>query len=153
VWHPDQFEWIPGAIDAIRRLNEAGYLVVIVTNQSGVARGLYTEEDVEVLSRWADRELALHGARIDAWYHCPHHPDFGEPPYRLDCDCRKPKGGMILRALRELPIDPDASFLVGDKQRDIDAGHAAGVKGYMFDGKNLDETVRGILMAHASRPA
>jgi D-glycero-D-manno-heptose 1,7-bisphosphate phosphatase len=153
VWSPEQFEWIPGAIQAIRRLNEAGFLVIVVTNQSGVARGLYTEEAVQELSRWADRELAAHGAHVDGWYYCPHHTDHGEPPYRQDCECRKPKPGMILQAIREHGIDPSRSFLVGDQQRDLDAASMAGVRAYHFDGGNLDATVERILLAAASRPA
>src|SRR4051794_4595824 len=77
VWRPHEFEWIAGAIDGVRRLNDAGYLVIVVTNQSGVARGLYSEEDVLTLCRWADTELARHGAHIDGWYYCPHHETDG----------------------------------------------------------------------------
>jgi D-glycero-D-manno-heptose 1,7-bisphosphate phosphatase len=145
VWSPDQFEWVPGAIDAVRRLNQAGYLVIVVTNQSGVARGLYTEDAVRALSNWADQELARHSARVDGWYYCPHHAEFGEPPYRLDCECRKPKPGMLLQAIREHGIDPQTSFLVGDQERDLEAARQAGVKGYLFDGNNLDRTIKELL--------
>jgi D-glycero-D-manno-heptose 1,7-bisphosphate phosphatase len=150
VWSPDQFEWTPGAIQAIRRLNEAGYLVIVVTNQSGVARGLYTEDAVRALSSWVDEELARHGAHIDGWYYCPHHSEFGEPPYKVDCDCRKPKPGMLLQAIQEHSIDPQRSFLIGDQERDLEAARQAGVKPHLFDGQNLDRTVQSLLESESS---
>lgn len=114
------WEWIPGAPEAIARLNRVGYLVVVVTNQAGVARGLYTERDIHVLHDHVSAELAEHGARVDAYYHCPHHPDFD-----LACACRKPAPGMILRAIADLDIDRSRSWMVGDKAVDAQAGEAA----------------------------
>ena len=120
----EEWEWIPGSVEAIARLNAAGFLVIVVTNQAGVARGFYSEADIGVLHRHVDRELERLGARIDAYYHCPHHPDFGGAG---PCECRKPKPGLVLQALRDWNIDPAASFMVGDKASDIRAARAAGV--------------------------
>lgn len=120
------FAFIPGAPQAIRRLKEAGYLVVVVTNQSGVARGYYDEAAVSALHAHIQEELAAIGTRIDAFYLCPHHPSEGVGEYRVECDCRKGAPGMLLRAAREHDIDLAASWMVGDKLADIEAGMAAG---------------------------
>lgn len=121
------FQFVPGAVDAVRMLNESGYFVVVVTNQSGVARGYYTEEDVENLHRHVGRELAKSGAWIDAWLYCPHHPD-GRGSYSLPCNCRKPLPGMLKEAARRYDINLDASIMIGDKLADISAGQAAGCR-------------------------
>ncbi len=119
------FEFVPGAEEAIRRLNQAGLLVIVVTNQSGVARGYYTEDDVEQLHRHINRELARHDAHVDAWFYCPHHPS-GKGSYALPCSCRKPLPGMLRAAALRYDIDLEQSYMVGDKQADIEAGMAAG---------------------------
>lgn len=121
------FEFIPGAVEAVRLLNEAGFLVVVVTNQSGVARGYYTEEDVESLHRHIAAELQKSGARVDAWLYCPHHPD-GRGSYSLPCGCRKPLPGMLKEAARRHDIDLAASVMIGDKLADVAAGQAAGCR-------------------------
>lgn len=121
------FEFVPGAVDAVRMLNESGYFVVVVTNQSGVARGYYTEEDVENLHRHIGKELEKSGARIDAWLYCPHHPD-GRGSYSLPCNCRKPLPGMLKEAARRYDINLEASIMIGDKLADISAGQAAGCR-------------------------
>lgn len=141
----DDFEWIAGAIEAVRRLNEAGYLVVVATNQSGIARQYYTEADFTALMAWMRRELVSRGARLDGVYHCPHHIDGSEVAFAIDCDCRKPKPGMLLRAIKDLDIDPKRSFLIGDKEADMEAANAAGVSGYLFDSGNLDAFVASLL--------
>ena len=123
----EEFEFINGAPQAVRILNEAGFFVVVVTNQSGVARGYYSEEDVEMLHRHIDRELGKVGARVDAWFYCPHHLQ-GNGGYALECDCRKPLPGMLLEAARRYGIDLAASLMVGDKLDDIKAGIAAGCR-------------------------
>lgn len=125
--HIDDFEFIPGTPEAIRRLNQAGFLVIVVTNQSGVARGYYTEEDVEILHRQIDRHLALSGAHVDAWLYCPHHPS-GRGSYGLPCSCRKPLPGMLTEAARRYDIDLTNSIMIGDKLDDIAAGQAAGCR-------------------------
>ena len=125
LYRVEDFEFIPGAPEALGLLNRAGFLVVVVTNQSGVARGYYTEEDVEVLHRHIDAELAKTGSRVDAWYYCPHHPS-GRGSYSLPCRCRKPLPGMLLEAARRHGIDLAASVMIGDKMADVEAGLAAG---------------------------
>ena len=125
LYRVDEFEFIPGAPQAVRLLNEAGFLVVVVTNQSGVARGYYTEDDVAVLHRHIASELANAGARVDAWYYCPHHPS-GRGSYSLPCRCRKPLPGMLQEAARRYNIDLAASVMIGDKLVDMEAGIAAG---------------------------
>lgn len=125
LYRIEDWEWIEGAIAAIRAFNQAGHLVIVVTNQAGIARGLYDSEDVEKLHAYVQSELAQHGARIDRFYFCPHHPDYGD---KVICDCRKPKPGMIKRAGREMNIDLSKSWLIGDKDSDIFAGLAANVR-------------------------
>jgi D-glycero-D-manno-heptose 1,7-bisphosphate phosphatase len=127
LYQPDDFVFIPGAPQAIRRLNEAGFLVIIVTNQSGVARGYYTEEDVHLLHRHIAAQLELFGARVDAWYYCPHHPS-GRGSYALPCRCRKPLPGMLLEAAGRFDIDLESSVMIGDKLVDVQAGTAAGCR-------------------------
>ncbi len=120
-------EFVPGAPEAIRLLNKAGIMVVVVTNQSGVARGYYTEDDVEKLHRHIALELELSGAHVDAWLYCPHHPS-GRGSYSLPCSCRKPLPGMLQEAARLYDIDLDNSIMIGDKRADIEAGEAAGCR-------------------------
>jgi len=127
LYRIDEFEFTPGAVEAIRLLNQAGYLVVVVTNQSGVARGYYTEADVKTLHAHINQVLNSQGARVDAWYYCPHHEQ-GKPPYNLACDCRKPMPGMLRQAAVDHAIDLTRSWMVGDKPADIEAGQAAGCR-------------------------
>jgi D-glycero-D-manno-heptose 1,7-bisphosphate phosphatase len=119
---------IPGAGKAIRRLNEAGFKVVLVTNQSGVARGYFPEALVHEAHAMLDEMLKADGARIDAVYYCPHHPNAGNSAFTIDCDCRKPKTGLIERAVRDLSIEISRSYMVGDKWSDIELAHRAGVR-------------------------
>jgi D-glycero-D-manno-heptose 1,7-bisphosphate phosphatase len=114
---PDQVELLPGAAQAIRRLNDAGIPVIVVTNQSGIARGLLTEQDYERVRMRVDKLIAAEGARIDASYHCPHHPDFSGA-----CDCRKPSTKLYSDAARDHGLDPAASWFVGDRLRDVSPG-------------------------------
>jgi D-glycero-D-manno-heptose 1,7-bisphosphate phosphatase len=130
LYQAAEFEFIPGAAEAIRLLNQAGMLVVVVTNQSGVARGYYTEEDVENLHRHIDRELESCGAHVDAWLYCPHHPT-GRGSYGLPCNCRKPLPGMLQDAARRYGIDLEKSAIIGDKRADIEAGLAAGCRTFL----------------------
>jgi D-glycero-D-manno-heptose 1,7-bisphosphate phosphatase len=117
--------FIPGVAEAVKKLNHAGFMVVVVTNQSGVARGFYTEADIVKLHSWMSAELAETGARIDAWYYCPHHPECGAGS---DCTCRKPSPGMLFQAAKEHAIDLASSWMVGDKIADVAAGLAAGCR-------------------------
>ena len=127
VHRAEDFEFVPGALEALKRLRAAGYLLVVVTNQSGIARGLYSEADYLALTRHMRERLEAEGLHLDAVEYCPHLPDAPLEQYRLECDCRKPKPGMLNRAIRSLGIDPGASFLVGDRLSDVEAGHAAGI--------------------------
>ncbi len=138
VHRPDQIVWIEGAADAVARLNDAGYFVFVVTNQSGVARGYYGEATVQELHRWMNQRLAESSAHVDAFYYCPHHPTAGHPPYGQACDCRKPAPGMIRRALAEWPVEIAGSFLIGDQPTDLAAAAAARIAGFDFPGGNLD---------------
>ncbi len=126
LYLPEDCRFIPGSIDAVALLNAAGFLVVVATNQSGIARGYYTETDLEKLHEYMACELESRGARIDGWYYCPHHPDY--PSAADDCSCRKPLPGMLWRAAQELEIDLASSWMIGDKRADIEAGIAAGCK-------------------------
>jgi D-glycero-D-manno-heptose 1,7-bisphosphate phosphatase len=130
---------------AIKCLNDFGYMVFVVTNQAGVARGYYNESAVNQLHQWINAELASYGGHVDAFYYCPHHPKGLIPNYCRICECRKPAPGMLLRAFREWPITRTCSFLIGDKETDIAAASAANVPGYLFDGENLFVTVRRVI--------
>lgn len=125
LYQAEDFEFIEGAPEAIRLLNQAGIMVVVVTNQSGVARGYYTEDDVEHLHRHIASELEGYGAHVDVWLYCPHHPS-GRGSYALPCSCRKPLPGMLLAAAARYDIDLENSTMIGDKLADIEAGKAAG---------------------------
>lgn len=127
LYRIEEFEFISGAPEAVRLLNEAGFFVVIVSNQSGVARGYYTEEDVGNLHRFIAAELKKSEAVVDAWYYCPHHPQ-GRGSYSLACRCRKPLPGMLIEAAQRHDIDLAASVMIGDKLADIEAGRAAGCR-------------------------
>jgi D-glycero-D-manno-heptose 1,7-bisphosphate phosphatase len=117
-----EFEWLAGAREAVRRLNDEGWLVLVVTNQRGIARGLMAAADVEAIHARAQRELVEIGAHVDGFYYCPHGNEDG-------CSCRKPQPGLILRAAQEWNADLAASFLIGDDDRDIEAARRAGVRG------------------------
>jgi D-glycero-D-manno-heptose 1,7-bisphosphate phosphatase len=127
VVSPDQVRAIDGAAAALRRLKDAGFALVMVTNQPVVARGLCTLDDVDRVHDEVDRRLEADGGpRLDARYVCPHHPDADDPRYREECDCRKPRPGLLQRAARELGLDLPRSYMVGDRASDIAAGAAAG---------------------------
>lgn len=118
----EDFELMDGIIDVCRNYQEKGFRIVVVTNQSGIARGYYTEEDFAVLSSWMTDHFAEEGVRIDRIYHCPHHEEISGP-----CDCRKPEPGMFLEAKKEFDLDMDSSVMIGDSERDIEAAQRAGV--------------------------
>lgn len=124
----DQFEFLPGVPAALRQLQCAGYALVVVSNQSGIGRGLYSESDLATLNRHLDEHLSTdHGVDIAGFYHCPHHPTEALADWRRVCRCRKPAPGMIEQACAQLRINPSHSLMVGDKASDIEAGRAAGV--------------------------
>ena len=137
----DDFDFIDGVIEAMKTLKEKGYLIVVITNQSGIARGYFTEEQFHTLTEWMDWSLADRGVDLDGIYYCPHHSDHGVGKYKVDCECRKPKAGMINDAIEELGIDISKSILVGDKVSDIQAGIASGIsQNYLVrTGKEITE--------------
>jgi D-glycero-D-manno-heptose 1,7-bisphosphate phosphatase len=143
---PDQLVLIPGAAEAVKRLNDAGYVTVIVTNQSGVARGLFSEETMHGFNAQLVQRLAEGGGRIDAVYACPFHAEAVEARYRHpDHPDRKPNPGMLLRATAEHHLDPARSLMIGDKGSDMEAARRAGVAGHRFQDGDLDQFIAGIL--------
>ena len=134
----EDFEWIQGAAACIRAFKARGWFVFVVTNQSGIARGFYTENDMRVLHAWMLDTLAEEQAIIDRIYHCPYHSEGEIAAYRKDSYDRKPKPGMLLQAMADFPVHREASFLIGDKETDIEAAHAAGIGGFLFKGNDLE---------------
>jgi D-glycero-D-manno-heptose 1,7-bisphosphate phosphatase len=147
VARAQDFEWISGAKACVKRFNDLGYFVFLVTNQTGIAFGLYSEADMHQVHDALQRDLAEIGAHIDKIYYCPFHPDATIEGFCQDSEDRKPKPGMLLRAMAEYPVDKARSFLVGDKLADIEAARAADVPGHLFTGGDLDAFVQQILAA------
>ncbi|GLS91004.1 D,D-heptose 1,7-bisphosphate phosphatase [Psychromonas marina] len=145
----DDFEFIEGVIEALQTLKAKDYLIVVITNQSGIARGYFTEDQFHTLTEWMDWSLADRGVDLDGIYYCPHHAKHGIGKYKVDCDCRKPKAGMIIEAATELDIDISQSILVGDKVSDIQAGIAAGVTNNYLVRTGKDITEQGETLATA----
>lgn len=123
----EETEFISGIFELVRQANDAGYKVIIITNQAGIGRGYYTEETFHAYMEWMKEEFRKQSARIDAVYFCPHHPEHGVGEYKQNCECRKPKPGMILQAAKEHGIDIEKSIMLGDKETDMQAAKAAGV--------------------------
>lgn len=147
VNHPSRFELFPWAVEAVRLVNRAGWLAVVVTNQAGVARGYFPESVIHDVHSAMTGVMERGGARLDAVYFCPHHPSVGEAPYRLDCDCRKPRPGLLLRAQKELQADLGRSWVVGDRHGDLALAWNAGARGALVkSGYGLGE-----LTYHAAR--
>lgn len=143
LWEVEKFKWIDGARDAIRFCNERGLLAIVVTNQGGIARGLYTAREVDRLHDFMQKSLAQVGAHIDGFYYCPHHPEGVVEEFSIECDCRKPKPGLILRACEDFNINPAQAIMFGDSERDIEAAKAAGLRsGIFFAGGNLLKAVK-----------
>lgn len=133
----EDFEFVPGAIDGMRLLQDAGYALVVVTNQSGLARGYYSEAQYQTLTTALREHLVSQGVTLAGVYHCPHHPKGTLPELAIDCDCRKPAPGMLLKAARELGLSLHDSLLIGDKPSDIEAARAAGIgRAYRVDSDN-----------------
>jgi len=120
---PTKIKFLPGAIDAIRKINQSGFKTVIISNQAGVAKGKITPDELVLVDEAFIETISKEKGRIDAGYYCPHHPDFGS-----DCDCRKPKPGMILKAAKDYQIDLKQSYMIGDKDIDVECGQNAGTK-------------------------
>lgn len=141
---PDKVTWTQGAAAAVKRLNDAGFYVFVITNQAGVARGYYSEEQVATLHRWMAERLAAAGAHVDAWEYCPHHPEATLDAYRRDCHRRKPRPGMTADLLAAWPVQREGSFLIGDRETDMASAAAAGLPGHRFTGGALDEFLLGL---------
>lgn len=123
----EDFEFETGVVEGLKILAELGYIFIVVTNQSGIARGFYTEEDLRILNNHIGEILKKEGIKIEKFYYCPHHPEKGIGKYRVECECRKPNPGMLEEAIKEFNIDRESSFMVGDNISDIEAGIRAGV--------------------------
>lgn len=150
IRHPGALELVPGAGAAIRELHAHGFLVVMYTNQSAIARGMIDEAELSAIHERMQTLLAQDGDRLDAIYMCPHHPTEGIGRYKVVCECRKPKPGLILRAERELDIDLARSWCIGDMLRDLEAGAAAHVRGILVaTGKGVEEYARACAEGHA----
>jgi len=137
-----EFHFVPGTLDACRALVQAGYALVVVTNQSGIGRGLYTEQDFHTLTHWMRTQFANAGAPLAGVYFCPHHPTQALPPYLCTCTCRKPAPGMLIQAAKELNLDLKRSLLFGDRASDLQAARAAGIAQRIAlgtDGKSMPE--------------
>jgi D-glycero-D-manno-heptose 1,7-bisphosphate phosphatase len=145
VFEVSQLKWMEGAREAVKIVNEAGYFVFVVTNQSGVARGFYEEAHVDALHQCMQDDLAKIGAHIDAFEYCPYHPDAVIERYRQASPRRKPAPGMINELLGRFPVDASRSILIGDKPTDLEAAQAAGIRGYLFSGQNLAHFLKKIL--------
>jgi D-glycero-D-manno-heptose 1,7-bisphosphate phosphatase len=128
VNHPSRYRVFPYSAAAIELLHAAGWLAIVVTNQAGVARGYFSEQMIGQVHDELKRQLAGHGSELDAVYYCAHHPSVGDPPYRKDCDCRKPKPGLIQQAMKDFEIDLQSSWMVGDRYSDIEMARNAGLK-------------------------
>ena len=139
IYRVEDFEWIEGAAETIKAFNARGWWVFVVTNQSGIARGYYTEEQMETLHAWLHAELEKRGAKVDRIYHCPFHEEGTIERYRKDSFDRKPKPGMLIRAMTDFPVIKEQSFLIGDKPADLEAAKAAGIHGFLFTGGNLSQ--------------
>jgi D-glycero-D-manno-heptose 1,7-bisphosphate phosphatase len=139
------FRWLPGAVSAVRALNDNGYYIFIVTNQSGVARGLFDEAAVRSLHDWMNSDLRPAGARIDDFRYCPHHPQASVTAYRIACSCRKPAPGMLSDLMKAWPVIRDGSIMIGDKESDAAAGAAAGIASAIVPPGGLEGYVTRLL--------
>ena len=152
VAHIEHFQWIDGAVDAILTLNRRGWLVFVVTNQSGIGRGLYTEADYLSLKDAITSQLGTRGAHIDDWRYCPDHPDATIPRYRRASDWRKPEPGMLLDLMRVWPVDRERSLMIGDKPSDLEAATRAGLAAVRFSGGSLLPLVEAHIAAMECAP-
>ena len=149
TYKPDDLVFLPGAVAAVKRVNDLGWYAFLVTNQSGVARGFFTEDDVQAFHAHMQERLRTAGAHFDDIRYCPHHPEGTVAQYARACDCRKPSAGMILDLMKAWPVVAEKSLVVGNSDRDMEAARGAGLRGIRYDGGNLDD----LLAAHLPRNA
>jgi D-glycero-D-manno-heptose 1,7-bisphosphate phosphatase len=147
LFKPEEFQWMPGAIETVRIANTRGWYVFVVTNQSGVARGKYGIREVEALHAFMQHELKAQGAHIDDFRYCPYLKEGVVPEYAMDSNWRKPAPGMILDIFEKWPVDRTQSLMIGDRDNDVHAARNAGIKGLLFTGGRLDEFVAPYLFA------
>ncbi len=141
--HPDKVRILPGTIEALRIFREMDWWVLVVSNQSGVARGLFPEERVTAVNRRLQQLLQQKGVAVDGFYYCPHHPRAKVDVYRKDCDCRKPRPGLLKQAMRDFPVKPSQSIIVGDRYSDVEAGKLLGLFAILvLTGYGVDEFIR-----------
>jgi len=132
LYKVEDFEFLPGVLDGLRKFQDAGYLLIIITNQSGIARGYYSEVEFEKLNSWMIGKLQSEGINIEKTYYCPHHPNALIPEYRKKCECRKPGIKLFQDAVHDFDIDLNSSIAIGDKERDLDICKCAGTKGFLI---------------------
>jgi D-glycero-D-manno-heptose 1,7-bisphosphate phosphatase len=144
-----RWEWVPGALDAVRMATDAGWHVFVVTNQSGIARGLYTEDDAKIMLDWMADGARRHGGTIDDYRYCPTHPQAKLPAYRRESDWRKPAPGMLLSLMAAWALDPAHCLMVGDQETDRQAGQAAGMPAHIFPGGDLAQFLAPLLAPNA----
>ncbi len=145
VHAPEQTDWVPGIFELVAKAHVRGYLPIVVTNQAGIGRGLYDEAAFLAYTAWMHAQFAARGTPLLASYWCPHHPGEGLGDYRVDCDCRKPRPGMLLQAIERFGIDPSRSLMIGDKQGDLDAAAAAGVPARLLREQDWGAALAGML--------
>lgn len=138
----NEFRFVPGIIDSIKKLNENGFEIIIVTNQSGVAGGFYTEKDLNEIHENMLEQMGKKDATVKDIFYCPHHPQGKVDKYRKICDCRKPKPGLILKAAKKYNIDPSETWMIGDSERNIEAGRRAGCRTIRIEG---DKGIEGVI--------
>ena len=149
TYRAEDLVFLPGAVAAVKRVNDLGWYAFLVTNQSGVARGLFTEDDVQAFHAQMQERLRAAGAHFDDIRYCPHHPEGKVAAYARACDCRKPGAGMLLDLMRSWPVVAEKSLVVGNQDSDMEAARGAGLRSIRYDGGNLDE----LLAAHLPRNA
>lgn len=142
----EEFEFLPGVIEALQALQKAGYLLIIITNQSGIARGYYQENDLRMLNDWMVMTLEDKGIHISGVYYCPHHPSASIEKYRIDCDCRKPKIGLYWKAIKEFDLDVSSCFAIGDKIRDCSICKSTECRGFLIATNEDDNIIQQVKM-------
>lgn len=142
--HKEDFIFLPGVIKAMRSMQQAGYLLIVISNQSGIARGYYTEQDYTMLTNWMNYQLLLQQVVVDRQYYCPHHPQAIIEQYRLNCDCRKPGLGLFRKAISDFDIDLSQSYAIGDRLRDCQICEETSCKGFLIGNSESDEIVNAV---------